>query len=168
MTSYETRILNKELALKGLKYCIRCEKELPFSSYGKDNSKKNGLTHTCVDCKNSDYRMWTKTDPNILARSRKFYHDNKPKYKNWELKRVFGITLEEYENMLQKQNNVCAICFNPETSRKHKKLSVDHCHTTKKVRGLLCSNCNLGIGNLQDSTQNLRNAIKYLEGNKND
>lgn len=86
------------------------------------------------------------------------------------LKCVFGISKEEYNNFLQKQNNVCAICKKPETrTRKLKSgeivfrsLAVDHDHKTKKVRGLLCASCNTAIGLLKESPEILRSALEYI------
>ena len=74
---------------------------------------------------------------------------------------LYGITPDEYKLMHEKQGGKCAICNEvPKTKRL---LHVDHCHKTKKVRGLLCSGCNTGIGNLKESVQSLENAIKYLK-----
>jgi len=75
---------------------------------------------------------------------------------------------EQYDLLLKHQDGVCAICLKPETSldrtkKKIKKLSVDHDHFTKRVRGLLCSRCNLAIGLLLDDPQTCRNAARYLE-----
>lgn len=67
--------------------------------------------------------------------------------------------------MVRKQHNKCAICGNKETKKLHGKvvsLAVDHCHKTGKVRGLLCQNCNHGIGMLKDDPKLLKNAIIYL------
>lgn len=85
-----------------------------------------------------------------------------------DLKIKFGITLEQYNELLESQNHRCAICNEKENIIHHGtkeviKLSVDHCHTTKKIRGLLCSRCNFGIGYFKDSIELLGNAIKYLE-----
>jgi hypothetical protein len=79
----------------------------------------------------------------------------------FRLKRDYGITPEQYEEMLVHQNGVCAICGNPD---KHgRNLAVDHSHETGKVRGLLCTHCNTGIGVLGDTADHLRAALKYLE-----
>lgn len=75
------------------------------------------------------------------------------------LVRTYGITVEEYENLLKEQNGVCAICANPPGKRR---LAVDHDHETGLVRGLLCSPCNTGIGLLKN-VDNLTVAISYLE-----
>ncbi len=67
---------------------------------------------------------------------------------------------EEYETLLKYQGHTCAICNRPELSRK--RLSVDHCHETGAVRGLLCTLCNTGIGMLKDDPLLVLQALKYL------
>lgn len=76
--------------------------------------------------------------------------------------RVFGLTPEDYQEMLAQQNNVCAICGRRD---RNKSLAVDHNHTTGKVRGLLCGRCNTGLGQFQDDIRLLASAIVYLEDN---
>ena len=82
----------------------------------------------------------------------------------------YGITEVEYELMLKLQNGVCKICGQPETTRgrnsKIKKLAVDHCHMTCKIRGLLCDNCNQMLGKVKDNPEILRKAAEYLEKHK--
>ena len=81
--------------------------------------------------------------------------------KNRLLKRNFGIDLKEYRILLEKQNFQCLICGT--TARQNgKELAVDHCHKTDKVRGLLCSQCNVGLGMFRDNKVYLRKAIQYL------
>ncbi len=79
----------------------------------------------------------------------------------------YNITLEEYDKMHLGQNGLCKICNNPETKKRKNgiifKLSVDHCHITNKVRGLLCHDCNLILGYAKDSVETLKNSINYLE-----
>jgi len=75
---------------------------------------------------------------------------------------------KSYEEMLQKQNNVCAICNNPESMKSNnkdgpKKLAVDHCHNTGMIRGLLCHKCNVSLGSMNDSIERLEAAISYLK-----
>ncbi len=79
-----------------------------------------------------------------------------------ELKCVYGITLDDYHTMLASQGNSCAICETPSVHKKRKSFDVDHCHTTNKVRGLLCHSCNVGIGFLKDNVKLLERAILYL------
>ncbi len=69
---------------------------------------------------------------------------------------------EQYFKMLVEQKGCCAICKKGETHPEQTFLSIDHCHKTGKVRGLLCSKCNAGIGFLQDSPINAFEAYKYL------
>ena len=72
----------------------------------------------------------------------------------------YGLTEESYSVLLESQNSVCAIC-KAKCSRS-KELSVDHCHVTGKVRGLLCSSCNLALGNLKENVESMKNMIKYI------
>jgi hypothetical protein len=83
------------------------------------------------------------------------------------LTRNYGITYADYKKMLVQQGHKCAICKGEGFKMKachNLLLVVDHCHSTGKVRGLLCHNCNRGIGLLQDSVENLLSAKDYLEG----
>lgn len=84
------------------------------------------------------------------------------------LKKRFNISERDYDLILEKQNGVCAICKEDEKvidgqSKKLKPLSVDHCHETGKIRGLLCTACNTGIGLLKHEPYLLLNAAKYCE-----
>lgn len=78
-------------------------------------------------------------------------------------KKKYGISLSDYEALLERQNGVCAICRR--TCKSGRNLAVDHCHETGKVRGLLCLECNRGIGALKDSIDLLTKAISYLKDN---
>jgi hypothetical protein len=82
--------------------------------------------------------------------------------RNQRLKMQFGITLDDYNQMLFNQNGCCAICDKHHTEF-NRGFAVDHCHTTDKIRGLLCINCNLAIGNFYDNITILKNAIKYIK-----
>lgn len=72
-------------------------------------------------------------------------------------RRTYGIGIDEYHLMVEQQGGACAICL-----QKSERLAVDHDHTTGEVRGLLCVNCNIGLGNMRDSVEALENAIRYL------
>jgi hypothetical protein len=78
------------------------------------------------------------------------------------LKRRYGITLEQYEAMLAAQGGTCALCPTPTPGGKGR-FHVDHCHDTGKVRGLLCMRCNTGIGCLNHNTDTLLKAVAYLK-----
>lgn len=73
----------------------------------------------------------------------------------------YGLTVDTFNQMLEKQNNQCAICFTNTPTTKG--WCVDHCHTTNKVRGIVCDHCNLMLGYAKDNPNTLANAIKYLE-----
>lgn len=87
--------------------------------------------------------------------------------REWHLQRKFRITGEDYAALLVAQGGGCAVCGGKEThvhpSGKPKDLAVDHDHDSDQVRGLLCFNCNQGIGRLKDSPALLRAAAAYLE-----
>lgn len=134
--------------------------------------------------KSKQYRA--KNKERIKKKQQKYYQLNKEKLSkinlNWQqenkerynkchrnalLKRKYNISRKEYDNKLLKQNGVCAICHLKEIKKKSngeiKELSVDHDHKTEKVRGLLCSSCNVAIGNFKDNIMFLQNAINYLK-----
>ena len=98
------------------------------------------------------------------SRDRKFRKD-----KNANLRQWYGISLSQYEWLLAKGNGVCWICLRPETLKRQKKapypesLYVDHDHKTGMIRGLLCNNCNSGLGYFDDNPEILKAAIAYLE-----
>lgn len=88
---------------------------------------------------------------------------------NTGLKCRYGITLEQYNAMVEAQHGLCAICGKPETRLhlgKLKRLATDHCHERKKVRALLCHQCNTGIGSFGDDPAILRKAADYLESHR--
>lgn len=79
------------------------------------------------------------------------------------IKRYYGISNEDYDELLSKQNDKCGICGAPEGSDRGEYFSIDHDHKTQAVRGLLCSPCNKLLGNAKDNKDTLRNTIIYLE-----
>lgn len=91
---------------------------------------------------------------------------NRNSYRDKSLRAMFGLTIADYEEMSARQGGVCACCGQPETvARKGHDLclAVDHCHVTGRIRGLLCANCNQGIGRFRDDPNLLRKAAAYLE-----
>lgn len=96
--------------------------------------------------------------------------DNPDKHKSYNLKRDYGITIEDYNNLLKDQNHRCASCgvsteeleANSEWKRHHK-LVVDHCHTTGAIRGLLCNSCNTALGMVKEDISVLKGLMSYVE-----
>ncbi len=137
----------EELIENGCSYCPKCDKEKEISDFNKDKHTAFGIAIYCRVCtgKKSSVR----------------YKNFKRNHKNTQLKSNYGITIDEYEKLLDKQNGCCAICGRPDNGKRL--MCVDHCHSTGEVRGLLCNNCNLGLGNFIDNVELLENAVKYLK-----
>ena len=92
---------------------------------------------------------------------------SKKRSRNYSLMRMYGIDTNVYNQILESQNYACAICGSNEIGTKHQKnFHVDHCHTTKKVRGLLCKPCNILLGESKDDPSILYRAADYLMGVK--
>lgn len=113
----------------------------------------NKVQNTCKNCHS-----------NIRS---KHYRDNRDFYKNKHLKRTYGITVEQYRELQEKQLNLCACCGKPETrissfTKKTSDLAVDHCHDSGNVRGLLCFKCNAAIGLVLNNPDILNKMSKYL------
>lgn len=113
---------------------------------------------------------WSHTDPEgKLAYARQHRDLNRNSYRDKALRKAFGIGLDGYNEMLSKQGGVCAVCSKPETVTRDGKprwLAVDHCHETGKIRGLLCTRCNNGLGQYGDDPELLRSAAIYLRHHK--
>ena len=131
-----------------MKLCGKCKKYKSTELFHKNKRNKDTLCTYCKECRLSYEKRQYKKVPN--------------KFRAHTLKRLYGITLQQYENMLENQKGNCAICEKDSKSLS-RKLHVDHCHTTGKIRGLLCSNCNTGLGNLKENKNLLLKAIKYIE-----
>lgn len=115
----------------------------------------------------------------IKAKAKAYYHANREKIREhqntrrtgeveraYNLLHKFGITVEDYDRMLKEQGGACKVCKSPSPGRKDRKnFSVDHCHRTGKVRGLLCCHCNTAAGNLKDSPELCLKLAEYLKEN---
>jgi hypothetical protein len=143
--------------------CSSCgvEKELHTGFYkqaSKRSHRAGGYLRQCKTC--------------ILDKNRITQAKPKTKERIWEnkLQYRYGITKEDYQYLLKTQKGCCAICgtTNPSLkSKKHKYFSVDHCHQTGRIRGLLCATCNSAIGLLGDCPNTLVQASLYLSSTKN-
>lgn len=92
------------------------------------------------------------------------YYQNNPDVRLNQRLKKFGINLNEYRRILKEQGGKCAICGSEIGDVMGNRLYVDHDHVSGKVRGLLCSKCNFGLGNFNDDIELMKKAIKYLEG----
>lgn len=133
-----------------MKICTGCGIKKQLEDFSIHSGFKDGRNSRCKMCKNV---MQTEG-----YRSGKY---KKPVYKPYtyqkQLRDRYGLSLLEYEKMVLECQGMCQICGRKEP------LNVDHCHTTKKVRGLLCTRCNTGLGKFKDNIDILQSAIKYLE-----
>ena len=134
-----------------MKKCKQCGRIKPITEFQKDKTKKDGVRPECKSC---------------TSENRKKNYDFETRRKH-ELNRKYENGHEEYKRLFEEQQGKCAICNSPENGR-YKSLSVDHCHDTGKIRGLLCNNCNRGIGLLQDSCKVVGTALQYLKEHKNE
>lgn len=92
------------------------------------------------------------------------YTEIKERQRDFKLRRDFGIPLGEYREMLVTQKECCAICGEHQ-DKKGKLLAVDHCHSTGKVRGLLCLNCNIVLGHVKEDITILEKMVLYIRSN---
>lgn len=92
---------------------------------------------------------------------RKDYRINQNPLENSEVARLIGFTIEDYNRVFKEQNGLCALCRKP--PKEGKRFDIDHDHKTMQFRGLLCNNCNRGIGHLKHDSEVLRRAATYLE-----
>lgn len=134
-----------------VKECKKCGGEFPATT--QYFTKSDGyLCSPCNSCRNADRRRRVSENPEKYRKS----------YRKQSVKRTYGLSNEEFERLVENCKNCCMICGR-HSSEQEKELHVDHCHKTGKVRGLLCSRCNTGIGMLGDNADSVKRALEYLE-----
>lgn len=167
-------LIKEEYKTCSVKACGQLNPQ-PISSFHNNRSMKSGKSNQCIICHNESQKVWREKkklrEPDWAnekaRRLRKKWKEEDP-YKVWKLKRnnvlkyTYGISLDDYNAMFVSQNGCCDICERP-ASDFPKKLVVDHCHETGKVRKLLCGLCNQMLGSAKENIKTLQKAIKYLE-----
>ncbi len=144
------------------KVCKQCKIEKPLTEFYKDKSFKSGYRANCKPCKDISTFAWrAKHKDQYNANMRKLRATDKSMFKNIDLKRTYGITLEDYNKMLIEQSHKCKICKKPNKSTK-RTFAVDHDHITGKVRGLLCYGCNRAL-HVLDTPNLLTASLDYLK-----
>ena len=143
-------------AALGEKKCTRCYQVLPLSAFTlrKSGNRKGHPTSYCKACK-------------VKRQSLRYNNDTYMRVvRPYQLKTKYGITQEDYERLLKSQKGRCAICGTEDgaSAKGSSTFSIDHCHDTGKVRGLLCNTCNRGLGLFKDNPSFLESAIQYLKG----
>lgn len=131
------------------KKCCKCKQVKPLRDFGKANATKDGLQTICKACGLKYKREFSRTKKGKASNRRN------------QLNQKYGITPQEYDEILKEQNGGCAICGG--INKNGRRLAVDHNHKTWEIRGLLCNNCNSVLGWAGDSIGILAGAIKYLD-----
>jgi len=136
------------------------------SWHARNKDKVKAYRDQTKDRRNTRRRERYAQDENhrnaLKAQSSTWYRDHPGKKKNQRLLYHHQISLTEFQALLISQQGACAICGHSDLSDKNFFPVVDHCHTSKKVRGLLCMNCNMGLGKFKDNPLFLQAALTYL------
>ena len=122
--------------------CVTCGVYKKWADFNTARKETTGHWSTCKEC---------------IAKKR-----CRKKQKDKDLRRHYGISLTEYNQMLDDQHHGCKIC-GKDKQQNGRDLAVDHCHSTGKVRGLLCNNCNRALGYFEDDQNRMRLAMQYLD-----
>lgn len=148
------------------KICTKCNIEKDLKFFQKNRLTKSGYGPVCKECyrlKSAEYLRKNSDHINARRRERHNSVENKAKIRNRNIQR-YGLSLEDYQNLLKFSDNKCFICeVNLDSSTHRLTPHIDHCHETGKVRGVLCSKCNLILGHSNDNIAILNKAISYLE-----
>lgn len=144
--------------------CTKCGESKDESQFRARPTLKRGYQSWCKEC---EYNAQKKRYIPKEKKQNKSVKENEIKFsaKKRMLKHRYGIDYETYLKMYEEQNGKCGICGCDKDLGGFKGLLVDHCHETNNVRGLLCGNCNSGLGKFMDDINLLTNAIKYIKQN---
>lgn len=158
-----------------MKRCKVCGETKPFDDFYKSAGMRDGYRSECKGCHLAARREKYAADPRpYIERVQRWQRANPDRYRaklrdyaasgkkkiadrKSHLKRKYGLTIEEFGAMLEAQGGGCAICGNPDAD------NVDHDHVTARVRGILCWNCNVGVGQFEDDIERLITATAYLD-----
>lgn len=147
-----------------MKLCKRCGATKSLEDFHKDKKSKDGHCFYCKECNKSKTRAYYAELDKTAEKQRGKQRSENGAYRDYQYQKKYGISLEEYNDLLEKQGGKCAICgITREECNDKRALPVDHDHETGHVRGILCHSCNRAIGLLKDSPENLRKAADYLE-----
>lgn len=159
------------MSISNFKVCPKCKQQKETEGFGKDKSTSDGLRCWCKVCNNkksSDYQK--KNRAYITKYQKEWSKQNPDKVRKYHVKGIYKLGWDTYNSMYFEQAGKCKLC-DTEIQPSNDGLSnarvrtgaIDHCHETGRVRGILCHNCNKGLGHFKDSTELLARAINYLE-----
>lgn len=138
--------------IEGQKKCSRCGVLKSLWEFNRCNKASNGRQGNCRECSRDVGKLAT-----TRRRASEYYQENKEANFFTRIRRVFKLSVEQWDEMMLKQGGMCAICD------EESKLGVDHDHVTGNVRALLCNQCNSAIGLLNESPTTIRKAAGYIE-----
>ena len=151
----------------GLKTCNKCNEDLPATSeyFNKRSKSVDGLQPLCRVCENIiNWRYYKNNTERLKENARRYAKENPHKTRAHNVRRDYGIELDQVEEMMTSQKGCCAICkeslIRPDSAKNY---SIDHSHTTGRVRGLLCGNCNTSLGLMKENREAILEMIKYLD-----
>ena len=148
------------------KMCHKCLVRQPAEAFYKSKKHKDGLQTQCKTCISARSKSAYALRKEQHDAAQKTWRERNPDYFfSRDLRRKYGITIDDYKSLLQAQNNLCACCQSPDPGGRsdNDRFHVDHDHLTGKVRGLLCHKCNTGLGLLGDNVDGLMRAVSYLQ-----
>lgn len=142
------------------KTCIKCGEEKSYDQFVKSKKCRNGVSNTCKCCENLRQREYAR----VARETDENYVENRQISQEKDRAKRYGLTLDQLENMKRVSKGLCEICGSPPSNRgtASKSLHVDHCHSTGQVRGMLCSKCNMILGQINESPQRLLEMLVYL------
>ena len=143
-----------------MKICRKCKKQKSTTDFYKRSASNDGLQNCCKSCSSAAskirYNDRSEEDKKIILESKRIWNkNNRKRLSEKELEWKYGLSSSEYQDLVKSQGGLCAICKTDTL-----KLHVDHCHTTGKVRGLLCSGCNTAVGFYE---KRIRSSIDVFE-----
>lgn len=174
-----------------VKFCKSCNQEKPIAEYYLKKGTRDGLYYKCKSCisthwaeyrkrnphvvKNANKnayqkkreerieyaRIWAENNPEKRKAARLRHKERNPEYSRESILKRHGLTIEQFKKSLVEQNNSCWICGDGFKSPQDAKM--DHCHSSGRVRGILCSHCNTAIGLAKEDVVVLKKMIEYLE-----
>jgi hypothetical protein len=152
------------------KRCCSCNQDKELSEFNKNRSRSDGLQPQCKTCaRETNKKSYAKNTEAHRERNRNYHSNNREKLnkkkRKYVVKYKYGLTPEQELEILKLQENKCANprCRKELTNTKH--THIDHCHSTGKVRGILCRECNLALGFVFDNPELLQGLIEYLNRN---
>ena len=143
------------------KCCKMCKEVKSVTDFYYCRTNADKLRGSCILCMGKENKSWYKANKPQRALSGKRYRMGATvKVRDTNLRKKYGITYNEYMDMLEKQGGVCLVCGLK--SRERKVLCVDHCHASGVIRGLLCDRCNRVLGSVNDNMGLLLRMVQYL------